>query len=322
MSSAILFQQLIELIKDEEFVYIQTHNFPDNDAVATAFALQYLLKQYNLESRIVYEGEIYSEGLLRMIKELHIDIKDNTEYPIKESDKIIIVDGCKGNNNVIDLIGDEVAVIDHHEVSRPDDVPFSDIRSDFGSCAAVIFSYFKDLDIEIPKEVATALLIGINTDTSLLTRGVDVKDVEAYYFLFPIADTYLVNSILRNHFNMRDLESFKHILENLQITGELAFCYFPDGCPQNLLGIIGDFILSLVEIDFVILCAKNEGKVSFSLRNERAEWNAARIIRDVLDGIGFGGGHADMAGGMIPDVSNFNEKDIRSRFIHELGLKQ
>lgn len=315
------FTQLLDLIRDEEFVYIQTHNFPDPDAVATAFGLQVLLKHFDVPSHIIYEGEMQSSSLLRMVDKLNIDIKHNRDYPIKEEDKIIIVDGCKHNKNVIDLIGDEIAVIDHHYVDAPDDVPFNDIRSDYGSCSTIIFSYYKDMGVEVPKDVATAFLLGINTDTQMLTRGTDVRDVEAYYLLFPKADRILVNSILRNYFTMEDLESYKHILNNIEIHREFAFCYFPSGCPQSLLGIIADFILSLNEIDFVALCARNDDKVSFSLRNEREEWSAAQIIQKTLDGIGFGGGHTDMAGGIIADVSQFSADDIRNRFIEHLGLE-
>ena len=37
--------KLVELLKGN-VVYIQTHNFPDPDAIASAFGLQYFLKQH------------------------------------------------------------------------------------------------------------------------------------------------------------------------------------------------------------------------------------------------------------------------------------
>ena len=39
-------------------VYIQTHNFPDPDAIASAFGLQKLLGAYGVESRLCYDGKI------------------------------------------------------------------------------------------------------------------------------------------------------------------------------------------------------------------------------------------------------------------------
>ena len=49
-----------------------------------------------------------------------------------------------------DLIGDEVGVIDHHNVLSPDDVEFSDIRPDYGACATIVWSYFNEYGLTIP----------------------------------------------------------------------------------------------------------------------------------------------------------------------------
>ena len=43
-------QQLVELCKDHN-VYIQTHNFPDPDAIASAYGLKKLLSHYGINSK-------------------------------------------------------------------------------------------------------------------------------------------------------------------------------------------------------------------------------------------------------------------------------
>jgi len=286
---------LINNLRKSDTVYIQTHNFPDHDAVASAYALQYLLRKYNIKTSIVYEGEIQRDSLRLMIEGLHIDIKHTSAYELKESDKIIIVDGCKGNKNVTDLIGEEVAVIDHHQVKVTEDVAYVDIRPEYGACSTIIFSYYIILKQDMPKDIATALLIGLNMDTALLTRGVSEEDIGAYSYLYSYANAKMVNSILRNYIQQKDLRFYKEAIDNLKIIDKVGFCYFPEGCNQNLLGIIGDFFLSLREIDFMVLAADNENSINLSVRSERDDWNATRIIQKVLSGIGFGGGHNDMA---------------------------
>jgi len=229
---------------------------------------------------------------------------------MKEEDKIIIVDGCKGNKNVTDLIGDEICVIDHHRVEKPENVQFVDIRSDYGACASIIYSYYSELKIEIPQNIATALMIGINMDTALLTRGVSQNDINSYSNLYLIANNRLVNTILRNYIQVKDISFFRSAIDNIKIIDNIGFCYFSEGCNQNLLGIIGDFFLSIQEIDFVALFAKNDNKINASFRSESDIWNAASIIQETLKGIGFGGGHADMAGGIIENTNLFNEEEI------------
>jgi len=307
--------ELIESIKNEKFVFIQTHNFPDHDAVACAYGLSVFFEHFGIKSKLVYDGDIQRDSLFVMIDSLKIEIKNIKEYDMKAEDKIVIVDGCKGNKNVTDLIGDEVGVIDHHQVQKAEDVPFNDIRSNYGACSSIIFSYFYENNITIPKNAASALLIGINMDTSLLTRGVAKEDIFAYSGLYTSADITLVNSILRNFIQEKDLTFYKNAIENVKIKDYVAFCYFPEGCNQNMLGILGDFFLALKEVNFVILLAKNGDKINFSLRNEGKNWNCNLIIQEVLKGIGFGGGHVEMAGGIITDASLFNEKEIYDKFM-------
>lgn len=308
------FNNLLEYVRDEEFIFIQTHNYPDHDAVAAAFGLQYLLAELGVRSHLVYEGDIQRDSLVQMISELGIDIRHCSKHPMTEAHKIIIVDGCKGNKNVTDLAGDEVAVIDHHQVEKPDDVPFADIRPDHGACSTIIYSYYEKMGIAVPRNVATAMMIGINMDTALLTRGVSGNDIEAYADLYTRSDIRLQNSILRNYIQSKDLSFYRYAIDNITITDGIAFCYFPEGCNQNLLGILGDFFLALDEVDFVILCARNGSSINFSVRNEKKEWNAARTIQDALHGTGFGGGHADMAGGMVPDATGFDPVAVLKRF--------
>jgi nanoRNase/pAp phosphatase (c-di-AMP/oligoRNAs hydrolase) len=313
-------QNLISMVSNEDHIYIQPHNFPDHDAVASAYALQQLLHLYNIEAKIVYEGMIQRDSLKNLIKSLNIKIHHISEYDMVESDKIILVDGCKGNKNVTDLIGDEIAVIDHHQVTSPDDVEISDIRPEYGACSTIIFSYFDDIGLPITQNTATALIVGIDMDTALFTRDAHEKDVTAYSKLYTLADIRLVNSILRNYIQIKDLDFYKAAIENVEIVNEFAFCYFPEGCNQNLLGILGDFFLALKEVDFVALAANNDGKINFSVRSERDEWNAAHVIQKVLQGKGFGGGHIDMAGGIIPGNVDYDITDIKNNFITILGL--
>ncbi len=313
-----IIKNIVNYVKDEDYIYVQTHNFPDHDAVASAFGLQYLLSNMGVKSYLIYEGEIQRDSLVQMIEQLNIDITHNNEHKLEEDHKIVIVDGCKGNKNVTDLIGDEIAVIDHHEVTSPEDVKFSDIRPEYGACSSIIYTYYREMNLAVPRDIATAFMIGINMDTALLTRGVNDEDIHAYADLYQVSDIRLQNTILRNYIQTKDLNFYKYAIENVKIEKEVAFCYFDNGCNQNLLGILGDFFLALEEVDFVILCARNNTVVNFSLRSERGEWNASLIIQDILSGIGFGGGHADMAGGVIKDVSKFDDEDIYRKFLNRL----
>jgi nanoRNase/pAp phosphatase (c-di-AMP/oligoRNAs hydrolase) len=310
---------LLGIISERRPVYVQTHDFPDHDAVASAFGMQGVLSRRGIPARIVYAGDLQRDSLRRMIRDLGMDVIHAGEVEMSPADPIVIVDGCKGSKNVTDLPGDEVAVIDHHDVKSPDNVPFVDIRSDRGACSTLICDYWAEAGEAIPGAIATALMIGINMDTALLTRQVSRYDIQAYADLYTLADMRLENSILRNTIQTKDLAFYRQALSSVEINGGIAFCWFPDGCNQNLLGILGDFFISLEEVEFVVLCARNASVINVSLRSEREDWNASRVVQKALDGIGFGGGHADMAGGMIREVRDLDGGILQARFRNALA---
>jgi nanoRNase/pAp phosphatase (c-di-AMP/oligoRNAs hydrolase) len=283
--------------------------------------MQRLLAVSGVPSRIVHAGTIQRDSLRRMIRDLAIEVVSADQVAMGASDPIVIVDGCKGSRNVTELPGDEVAVIDHHEVKSPDSVRFVDIRPDRGACSTIIHGYWQEAGAEVPQDVATALMIGINMDTALLTRQVGRDDIRAYADLYTRADMRLENSILRNSIQTKDLAFYRHALANVQISDRVAFCWFPDGCNQNLLGILGDFFISLEEAEFVVLCARNAGVINVSVRSERVEWNASRVVQAALQGIGFGGGHADMAGGIVNDLAAADGPALLTRFRAALSVR-
>jgi nanoRNase/pAp phosphatase (c-di-AMP/oligoRNAs hydrolase) len=300
-------------------LFIQPHDFPDPDAVASAFALKHLFSCRGVKTTIVYEGDLQRSALLAMIAKLGIRIVRAAEAVISPADRVIIVDGCKGTKNVSDLPAREIAVLDHHLVKAPEDVPYTDIRPELGSCSTLLENYWTESGERIPPDVATALVIGISVDTAILTRGATEEDIGAYYRLSRVANLALAQEILRRNLEKGDLEFYRFALEHADIGGDLAFCHFPQGCDQNLLGILADFFIAVREVHFVVLSAANPGGINLSVRSDRPEWNAALLLKDLLDGDGFGGGHDDMAGGIIPDSSRYHPKEFRERLEAKLA---
>lgn len=308
-----------ELIKSEKKVFIQTHDFPDPDAIASAFGLQCYFLEMKIDSQIVYCGNIQRDALKNMINKLNIDISRSEDIKITNNDLIVIVDGCKWSKNVTDLPGFEIAVIDHHIVKEPDDVPFTQIEEELGSCSTIITSYFINKKMNIPANVATALKIGISRDTDLLTRKVTNKDIDAFHYLYNYAENDLVNSLLRNNIQLSDFKFFNQTISALNTYKSIGWFYFEDGCETNLMGILGDFILSAQEINLSLLFANNKGSISVSIRNENPKWSAADTVRVITQNIGAGGGHNEMAGGVIFSSEKFSIEDVMEKVLDSLN---
>ncbi|WP_146450057.1 DHH family phosphoesterase [Vibrio kanaloae] len=299
--ASLKFERFLERLKGDSRIIIQAHDFPDHDAISSAYALAYLLKKKGLRPFITFHGYIDRVSLRNLINWLEIPIYEPKDLKLQPDDKVIVVDGCIGERNVIDFPGVEVGVIDHHQVKAPDFVWYSDIRSNYGSTATIMVEYYRYFSLQMPQSIATALLVGLSFDTANFTRGVGAADLKALLYLRAKACNDMVNKICRNQVEFHELQLFYSMLDSLRREKNAAFAVLPEGCPKNMLGVLGDFLLSVDELDIVVLTARNSEKTFISLRSECLKNNVAKIVRRALNdkGVGFGGGHPHMAGGII-----------------------
>lgn len=309
--------ELIACITNKH-VYIQTHNYPDQDALASAYGLQKLLEKSGITSTICYKGQIDKLNTLTMIEVLGIEIV-KIEDAIEMSDKseIIIVDGQKGNVNMMDFPGEEIACIDHHKLQKTDYYRFADIRSGTGACSSIIASYFVENDIEMDQKTATALLYGVKMDTNNLSRGVTDLDLDMFYMLYKKASQEDIHKFDSSTLQMEDLKSYAAAIDNLKVYQQVGIVNIGENCAEAILGTMSDFILSLYEVRFSVVYSRRAGGIKFSVRSEEESLDAARIIQEALKGLGSGGGHASMAAGFIADVENDEQMYNLSKTVEE-----
>ena len=304
-----MLNKILNNIKSD-FVYIQTHNFPDPDAISSAFGMQQLLKNYGITSKICYKGQIDSTSTSEMIKRLEIELFSIDKILEMTSDnEIILVDAQKGNSNMVDMIGDEVICIDHHPIFEEVDYRVSDIRPQVGACASIIASYYFDNNIDMPRNVATALSYGIKVDTANLTRSVSDFDMEIFCALRKHSDNDLLASLDRNTLKFADLYAYATAISNIEVFDFVSFANPGEDCPESLIASISDFMLALAEVKFSVVYSKREKGIKVSVRSELAKYNAGVIANKALKGIGGGGGHAQMAGGFVPFVGSVDEAE-------------
>ena len=286
----------------KEHVVIQMHNYPDQDALASAMALKVLLEAKGKQALICYKGIIDKENTLKMVELLGIDIHEQRELQLSEKDEIIIVDGQKGNINVMDMLGEEVACIDHHMVSREETYRYKDIRSNVGACASIMAEYFFESGVEMPQNVATALLYGIRMDTHNMTRGVSALDLEMFSKLYLIANSEHLKTFESYCLKLEDLEAYRKAIDTLKVKHGLGVAAVVPNCSEALMASVSDFLLTLSSVSLSLVYSYRAGGVKFSVRSSSEELDARLMIQQALKGIGDGGGHQDMAAGFIPNV--------------------
>ena len=108
--------RLRELLKYDDIV-VQCHDNPDADAIASGYAVYRYFKEQGKRVRLVYGGryKIGKSNLVLLISELAIPIEyvETLERP-----KLLVTVDCQyGEGNVTRFEAEEIAVIDHHQVS-------------------------------------------------------------------------------------------------------------------------------------------------------------------------------------------------------------
>ena len=295
-------QDLIVLLKGHK-TYIQTHNFPDPDAIASAYGLQYFLQQFGIDAILCYDGSIDKLSTKRMLtvfsmEILHADLLAD----MQELDYIVTVDGQKYNTNFTDLPGDEVACVDHHPQVRDCGYHYKDIRM-AGACSSIVVSYYREMGIAIPPLVASALAYGIKMDTADFTRGATVFDAEMFAYAFETADVEKLQEMYKNVMEFKDLRAYAAAIDNIKIYDRTGFACIPFDCPDALIAIISDFILALDVVDVSIVYSVRKDGLKFSVRSEVEAVDAGKLVATALSGYGSGGGHKAMAGGFVPNES-------------------
>ncbi len=292
---------LITLLKGHK-VFIQTHNYPDPDAIASAYGLQVLLSRFNVNTVICHHGAIERTATANMTAEFGIKLTSDTELADMSSDDYIItVDSQKGNANILDLVGDEVACIDHHPTFFPVEYKYKDIRI-VGSCSTIIADYYRQYNMDMPEAVATALLYGLKMDTKDFTRGVTQLDVEIYAYLYPKANEQLIRHFQAGRMQYSELGAFADSLNRIEITDGVAFVFLNYLCADAFLATISDFILNLDVVTFAVVYGRKPDGFRFSVRSELDELDAGKIVNAALRNCGSGGGHRSMAGGYADEA--------------------
>lgn len=283
-------------------VYIQTHNFPDPDAIASAFGLQGLLKYKGIDAVICYKGKIDRYNTLKLMELLDIRLENLEEIDdsLKESDEVVLVDAQKGNSNIIDMTGDEIICIDHHPTYEKVEYRFADIRPELGACSTLIAMYYFENKVPMDVRTATALSYGIRCDTDKLSRGTSREDLEMLYRMYDNSDQEMIHMLENRNLFFDELLSFTKAIESIRVYDRFSFSCAGSNCPEALIASVSDFMLALVEVDFSVVYAIQKHGIKLSVRSEEGGYDAGQVISRALKGIGSGGGHGVMAGGFVP----------------------
>lgn len=280
-------------------IVIQCHDNPDADAIASGFGVYSYLKSRGKKVRFVYGGRYYIQksNLVLMVSELKIPIE---HVELLEAPELLITVDCQyGAGNVTRFDAQNVAVIDHHQISV--ELPkLSLVRSNLGACATVVRELLEKENIRINDNslLATALYYGLLTDTNNFTELVhpldkDLRDDAAF-------ERSLITLFRNSNLSLRELEIAGTALINYAYNEKYRYAVVKaEPCDPNILGIISDLVLEVDAVSTCLVYSVQPFGVKISVRSCVKEVKASELAEFITDGIGSGGGHLEKAGGFI-----------------------
>ena len=310
---------------------ILIQDFPDPDALSSAWAYQLIAANYEISCDIVYGGTLSHQENIALVRLTAIPAKRYLNSTLQEQD-LSVYQGCvlidsQGTNSQLYTVVRRaniplIVAIDHHSKQGDLNAEFIDLRPQTRATATILTQYIQsgmlefDLSDDNHVKCATALMHGLRSDTNHLMQAKE-EDFIAAAYLSRFYDPQLLNAVLQSARSRRVMNVIERALrnriirKNFSLSGVGYLRYDDrDAIPQA-----ADFLVTEEDIHTAVVygIVHNEDDdnelVIGSLRTTKLTLDPDEFIKETLgadpQGRFFGGGRY-MAGGFEIPVGFLN----------------
>ncbi len=336
---------------ERQLVIIQ--DFPDPDALSSAWAYQLIAQQYDIQCDIVYAGILSHQENIALVKLTGLPAKRWGIQTLKERDLsvyqgCVLIDNQGTTSQLMPFVREQklpiMIVIDHHSEQEDLDAEFVDIRAQTRSTATMLTQYIQagllQFNTSNSKHIkcATALMHGLRSDTNRLMQAQE-EDFLAAAYLSRFYDAQLLDAVLQMSRSKRVMDVIERSLRNRIVKNNFSIAgvgYLRyddrDAIPQAT-----DFLVTEENVHTAVVygIVHNEDEelevVIGSLRTTKLTLDPDEFIKEAFgrdtQGRYFGGGRY-MAGGFevpLGFLYGFNEHSEYARLkweVFDLQIKQ
>jgi nanoRNase/pAp phosphatase (c-di-AMP/oligoRNAs hydrolase) len=283
---------------DADRVLILLHNEPDPDALASGLALRNLLRRTKTTAIIGAVQGVSRPENVRMAHLLDIHVEKVSPEQFASFDRVATVDVQPhyfgGHLPHVDL------VVDHHPEQPGYTAVFKDIRADYGSTSTILTDHLRAVDMNVSERVATAMLYAIKSDTLFFARHTNRQDLDAFTYLYPLADAALIRKMEGADITLERLHTVVKGLGDSLLRGDLFVASLGQVPREDFITYTADFFLQLEEIKWTFVTGVINDTLVLSVRNLGYSRNAGEFVRKYFGEIGSAGGHRAMAKAVVP----------------------
>jgi nanoRNase/pAp phosphatase (c-di-AMP/oligoRNAs hydrolase) len=317
-------QQYQRYFSDADRVLIMLHHDPDPDALASGLALRNVLRRTKTTAIIGAMQGVTRPENQRMVNLLDLHVEAITPEVLKEFDRVAMVDVQP--HYFGDLIDRVDLVIDHHPEQPGYTAVFKDIRPEYGSTSTILTEHLRAVDVNISERTATAMLYAIKSDTLFFNRQTNRVDLEAFSYLYPLADAQMIRKMEGAEVTRERLEYVIKAYQNGTLFDQVFCAYLGQLPREDFIPYVADFFLQLENVRWTIVAGIVNDSFVISVRNLGYSKNAGEFVRRYFAEVGSAGGHRAMAKAVMPlqafrtGFGDLNADGI-SRRLHELAVE-
>lgn len=318
MSKAAELAALLEKHRGERHAIIM-QDYPDPDALSSAWAHKLIAARYGIDCDIVYEGRISHQENLALVQLTDIELVRYSEGDdLSHYKGTVFVDNQGTTSSLTDryeAVGVKpLVIVDHHERQDRITAEFFDLRK-IGATATIYTQYIREGMLELNKSdmqhvrLATALMHGIRSETNGLVRARE-EEMEAATFLTRYVDFSLLENVLSVKRSKQVMDVIRQALEKREIRESYSISGVGflrvedrDSIPQA-----ADFLLTEENIHtaivYGIIIKGDRELVVGSMRTSKVTLNPDEFLKEALGtteaGRYYGGGRRGAGGFEIP----------------------
>ena len=345
-------RQTLERHREEKQIIV-IQDFPDPDALSSAWAYQLIAANYDISCDIVYGGTLSHQENITLVRLTGIPATRMFNNKLKEQDLsgyqgCVLIDSQGTNSQLYSVVEKAniplIVAIDHHSKQKDLDAEFVDLRPQTRATATILTQYIQQGMLEFDSsddnhvKCATALMHGLRSDTNRLMQAKE-EDFLAAAYLSRFYDSQLLNAVLQSARSRRVMDVIERALrnriirKNFSISGVGYLRYDDrDAIPQA-----ADFLVTEEDIHTAVVygIVHNEDNdnelVIGSLRTTKLTLDPDEFIKETLgkdaQGRFFGGGRY-MAGGFeipVGFLNGFNDNSEYTKLkweVFDTQLKQ
>ncbi|MBA7617936.1 manganese-dependent inorganic pyrophosphatase [subsurface metagenome] len=279
-------------------IVLQTN--PDPDGIASGVALKRYAKAFGIDADIIYDGSIGHQQNRALVNLLDLNLLRAEDVKLNNYTAFALVDVATHANCALPKDILPTIVIDHHPV------PSSEVHARYqditivGSTSTLLTNYLRYAAVEIDGATAAALVIGTLTDTMNFTRGTTPTDFDAFEHLMKLADVELLGKLQSPAISPEALDVLARAIKGSKLNGGYLITNVGEVDDRDTLPQAADFLLKREGVQTVLVYGIWNNSVCASARTNDIAIHLGQALRQAFGEIGSAGGHARMAGAMIP----------------------